>query len=89
MYQIYIDEIKREITDVSFMTMKANETTHVSSSFTIIIILLSSSNSESVERLLNFVKIHNRTATGLTNVLKEELKSFNFTEKLIAQAYMT
>src|SRR5678815_1089886 len=52
-----------------------------------VIILRYSRNSQPVERFLSFVNIHNRTATGLTSVLKEELKSFNLTNKLIAQAY--
>ncbi|XP_065658794.1 zinc finger MYM-type protein 1-like [Hydra vulgaris] len=40
-----------------------------------------------VERFIAFIDVKDRTAMGLTNVLKEELNCFCQKEKIIAQAY--
>lgn len=87
MYEVYIEEIKKEIDDASFVSLQADETTDVSCRSQFVIILRYLKDSQPVERFLAFIDVHDRTATGLTTVLKEELKSFSINEKLIAQAY--
>ncbi|GLV40251.1 hypothetical protein CBL_07153 [Carabus blaptoides fortunei] len=87
MYKVYIGEIKSEIDKANFGFLQADETTDISCRSQLVIILRYIKDSKPVERFLAFIDVHDRTATGLTHVLKEELKSFSLIKKLIAQAY--
>ncbi|GLV33389.1 hypothetical protein CBL_20135, partial [Carabus blaptoides fortunei] len=87
MYKVYIEEIKSEIDKANFVSLQANETTDVSCRSQLVIILRYIKDSQPVERFLAFIDVHDRTATGLTHLLKEELKSFSLIKILIAQAY--
>ncbi|XP_065667887.1 zinc finger MYM-type protein 1-like [Hydra vulgaris] len=84
---IYIEEIKREIDKAKFVSLQADETTDVSCRSQFVIILRYLKGHKPVERFIAFIDVQDRTAMGLTNVLKEELNCFCQKEKLIAQAY--
>ncbi|XP_065650768.1 zinc finger MYM-type protein 1-like [Hydra vulgaris] len=87
MYKVYIEEIKREIDKARFVSLQADETTDVSCRSQFVIILRYLKGYQPVERFIAFIDVQDRTAMGLTNVLKEELNCFGLKEKLIAQAY--
>ncbi|XP_065651258.1 SCAN domain-containing protein 3-like [Hydra vulgaris] len=87
MYKVYIEEIKREIDKARFVSLQADETTDVSCRSQFVIILRYLKGYQPVERFIAFIDVQDRTAMGLTNVLKEELNCFGLKEKLIAQAF--
>ncbi|XP_065665457.1 SCAN domain-containing protein 3-like [Hydra vulgaris] len=87
MYKVYIEEIKREIDKPRFVSLQADETTDVSCRSQFVIILRYIKGYQPVERFIAFIDVQDRTAMGLTSVLKEELNCFGLKEKLIAQAY--
>ncbi|XP_065673955.1 zinc finger MYM-type protein 1-like [Hydra vulgaris] len=86
MYKIH-RKIKREIDKARFVSLQADETTDVSCRSQFVIILCYLKGYQPVKRFIAFIDVQDRTAMGLTNVLKEELNCFGLKEKLIAQAY--
>ena len=67
--------------------MQADETTDIACRTQFVVILRYVKGCKPVERFLSFEEIHDRTANGLSDVLKKKLQPFNIERKLISQAY--
>ncbi|XP_065643082.1 uncharacterized protein LOC136074671 [Hydra vulgaris] len=78
---------KTQIDKAKFVSLQADETTDVSCRSQFVIILRYLKGYKPVERFIAFIDVQDRTAMGLTNVLKEKLNCFCQKERLIAQAY--
>lgn len=87
MYDVYIDEIKSEMKQTSFVSVLADETTDVACCSEFVITLRYLVNSWPVERFLAFVNVDDRTPCELTKILQNKLSPFDLTDKLIAQSY--
>lgn len=87
MYQVYIQESVKDINTATFVSVQADETTDIACKSQFVIILRYIKENKPVERFLSFENVHDRTARGLSEVLKKSLEPFNVKEKLIAQAY--
>ena len=87
MLKVYTEEITREIKNSSYVSAQADETIDILCKSQFVIIVRFVKDFQPVEKFLKFVELHDRTANGLTQVLKENLDLLNLESKLIAQAY--
>jgi hypothetical protein len=87
MYKVYIEELINDIKAANYVSLQADETTDISCRSQFVIILRYIKGYKPVERFLSFEAVRDRTATGLSEVLKKTLQPFNVEKKLIAQTY--
>lgn len=89
-YEVYIEHLKSSLNTASFISVSADETTDISCRSQFVITLRFIEDQKPVERFLKFVDVKDRTAVGLSSVIKAELNRLqipNFADKLIAQTY--
>ena len=86
-YEIYLADLNIQISQASYVAIDADETTDISNKSQFVIILRYVLESEPIERFLKFVEVHDRSGSGLADVILQELQHFNLGRRLIAQAY--
>lgn len=89
MLDVFLETVKSAVEDTHFVSVQADETTDIActSQFAVIIRFVQHDGSP-VERFLSFFEANDRSAAGLTTLLKKGLEPFgNLTQKLIAQTY--
>ena len=69
------------------MSAQADETIDILCKSQFVIIVRFVKDFKPVKKFFKFVELHDRTANGFTQVLKENLDLLNLESKLIAQAY--
>ena len=89
--EVYLNDLKFTLSNSPFCAVLADETTDISciSQFAITLRFIGAEN-KPVEKFYKFVDVNDRTASGLSNILVNELNAIggpNISEKLIAQTY--
>lgn len=88
MYDVYREEISKQVDNTSFVAVQADETTDVSCKSQMVIVLRYIMPDLTVtERFLEFVEVKDKTGVGLSNSIKAVLEPLKLKEKLIAQTY--
>lgn len=89
MLEVCRNEIRQQITKADFLAIQCDETSDISNHCQMVIVFRYLHEGSIVERFWCFLKILDKTATGLTNCIKTELDPLlkNTPDKLIAQAY--
>ncbi|KAL7405711.1 hypothetical protein ABVT39_006150 [Epinephelus coioides] len=88
MYEVYRDEIAKQVDKTSFVAIQADETTDVSCKSQMVVVLrYMLPNNTVTERFLEFVEVKDKTGLGLCNSIKDVLEPLKLGEKLIAQTY--
>ena len=88
MYEVYRDEIAKQVDETSCVAVEADETTDVSCKSQMVVVLLYISPCNTVtERFLEFVEVKDKTGVGLCNSFQVVLEPLKLREKLIAQTY--
>lgn len=87
MYNVYIDDLKNDINNTDFVSVQADETTNINGMSQFVIILRFIKDCKPLERFVTLVEVQDRTANGLSEVLKNILDPFNLDKKLIALAF--
>jgi Domain of unknown function (DUF4371) len=87
MYDIYIEELKKEISESSFVAVQSDDTSDIACKSQCVIVLRYLKNNLPRERFLKFVEVHDRTGTGLASIIRENIEMFGLENKLIAQTY--
>jgi hypothetical protein len=73
MNEVYKQSLVEEIQNANFVSIQADKTTDISCMSQFVILLRYVKRDGSVERFHPFFQVQNRTAKGLTSVLKQEL----------------
>ena len=87
LYEVYLDEVKKEIDSVKFVSVQADETTDNSCQCQVVIVLRYVVNGDIKERFISYTKTTEKTADVLTKIILDTLAPFNVKGKLIAQTY--
>ncbi|CAH1103808.1 unnamed protein product [Psylliodes chrysocephalus] len=89
MLEVCRNEIREQINKADFLSVQCDETSDISNHCQMVMVFRYLHEGSIVERFWCFLKILDKTATGLTNCIKTELESLlkNTPDKLIAQAY--
>ncbi|XP_071754178.2 zinc finger MYM-type protein 1-like [Centroberyx gerrardi] len=88
MYEVYREEIAKQVDETSFVAIQADETTDVSCKSQMVVVLRYMLPDNTVtERFLEFVEVKDKTGLGLSNSIKGVLEPLKLGDKLIAQTY--
>jgi Domain of unknown function (DUF4371) len=87
MYDIYIDELQKEIAESSFVAVQSDDTSDIACKSQCVIVLRYMKGNLPRERFLKFVEVHDRTGAGLASIIRENIEIFGLKDKLIAQTY--
>ncbi|XP_077969971.1 zinc finger MYM-type protein 1-like [Styela clava] len=87
MYKIYLQHLALEIENCQFLSIQSDETTDITCVSQLAVIFRFVKDGKPTERFHSFVPIVDRTACGISAVLKEVLQPYNAKSKLIAQTY--
>ena len=87
LYEVYLDEVKKEMDSVKFLSVQADETTDNSCQCQVVIVLRYIVNGDIKERFIGYTKTTEKTADVLTKIILDTLAPFNVKGKLIAQTY--
>lgn len=83
-----LEEIKSEIKDAKFVSVLVDETTDVSNTAQLSLVLRYIYNGQTKERFVGFSDVsENRTASGISEIIRQYLTEFDCNDKLIAQSY--
>ena len=86
-YDVYIDEIKKEIDAANFVSVQADETADISCKWQVVIVLRYVVEGIIKERFISFTETTEKTADVLTKIILDTLAPYNVNGKLIAQTY--
>ena len=87
LYSVYYSELKMDVSKSKFVSVQADEATDLSHGSQFVVILRFVKENKAVERFVKYIDIDDRTAAGLSKVLKTVLDDFDLKYKLIAQTY--
>jgi hypothetical protein len=76
MYQVYIEELTKDVNAANYVSLQADETTDITCQSHFVIILRYIKGNKPVESFLSFETVHDRTAIGLSEVLRTSLQPF-------------
>lgn len=86
-YHIYLQHLFTEIVDAEFLSIQSDETTDITCLSQLVVIFRFTKFGMPVERFHSFVAVDDRTAVGISYVLKKTLQPYSVESKLIAQTY--
>ncbi|XP_012944583.1 uncharacterized protein LOC101847770 [Aplysia californica] len=86
-YEVYIEDMKEKLHAARYVAVEVDDTTDVTCKSQFAIILRYVENCAPVERFFKFVEVHDRTGSGLAQVILDELAPYDLQNKLIAQSY--
>ena len=84
LYQIYIRQLQSDISSCDFLSIQSDETTDVACILQLTVVFRFVKDGRPVERFHNFIRSIDRTVSGIYEVLKSILLSYDVQTKLIA-----
>lgn len=86
-YHIYLQHLFSEIEGTEFLSIQSDETTDITCMSQLVVIFRFTKLGMPVERFHSFFAVDDRTAVGISSVLKTALQPYSVESKLIAQTY--
>ena len=87
MFNVYQEEVVKQVSDTPFVTVQADETTDVSCKSQVVVVLRYMTGTTVKERFWRFIEVRDKTAPGLASAIQEAIEPLSLREKLIAQTY--
>ena len=86
--QVYKNELQGKVKEASYISLQADETTDVSIKSQLVLVLRYVDGVEIKESFHGFLNITDRSASGIANVILEELNKYELgSEKFVSQSY--